>query len=98
MGAIAYDHSKEFEFQIQIGSNLFNEYPLRSQAERFYQLRKALGAHSTNTQINMVQRYYRDHKFAIGISTEKLSGASFTSFNTKAGDLLTIKLKRARSK
>ena len=95
MGATAYDHSKELEFQMQIGSKLFSEYPLRSLAEQFYQLRKALGLHANNGQMNMVQRYYRNHKFVIGIDTEKLTGASFTGMNTKAGDLLTLRLKGA---
>ena len=53
---------------------------------------------STNTQINVVQRYYKDRKFAIGISMEKLGSATFTSFNTKASDLLTLNLKGANDK
>jgi hypothetical protein len=34
----------------------------------------------------------------IGIDTEKMTGASFTGYNTKAGDLLTIKMKGANDK
>ena len=34
-------------------------------------------------------------KLVIGISTEKMNGASFTRYNTKAGDLLTLKMKGA---
>ena len=95
MGSAAYNQYKELEFQMQIGSKLFPEYPIRSLAEAFYQLRKSLGINSTNAQMNMVQRYYRDHKFVISLDTEKMTGASFTGYNTKAGDLLTLKMKGA---
>ena len=37
---------------------------------------------------------YRDSKFIIGIDTEKISQAGFTGENTKAGSLLTLKLKQ----
>ena len=87
-----YDYNKELELQMQLGSKLFPEYPIRSLAEAFYQLRKSLGINSTNAQMNMVQRYYRDHKFVVGLDTEKLTGASFTGYNTRAGDLLTLKI------
>ena len=33
---------------------------------------------------------YRSRKYIIGLDLEKISGAGFTSLNTKAGDLLTI--------
>ncbi|MFM7986780.1 MAG: hypothetical protein ACKPKO_46445, partial [Candidatus Fonsibacter sp.] len=35
----------EFEFHMQIGSKLYPEYPIRSHAEAYYQLRKTLGLH-----------------------------------------------------
>ena len=95
MGSANYDHTKQLEFQMQLGSKLFPEYPIRSLAEAFYNLRKTLGINSTNAQMNMVQRYYRDHKFVVGIDTEKLTGASFTGYNSKAGDLMTLKMKGA---
>jgi hypothetical protein len=95
-GSAAYDHSKEVEFQMQIGSKLFPEYPIRSLAEAFYQLRKTLGINSSNAQMNMVHRYYRDHKFVIGLDTEKLTGASFSGMNTRAGDLLNLRMKSVR--
>jgi len=42
-----YDFAREMEWQIQIGSNMFPEYPCRSQAQSFYELRKALGIASS---------------------------------------------------
>ena len=35
-----YDSTKELEFEMLIGSKKFREYPIRSSAEAFYQLRK----------------------------------------------------------
>ncbi|MFM7980638.1 MAG: hypothetical protein ACKPKO_15095, partial [Candidatus Fonsibacter sp.] len=37
----------EFEFHMQIGSKMYPEYPSRSHAEAFYQLRKTLGFQAT---------------------------------------------------
>ncbi len=38
-----YNSNKELEFQIQIGSKQFPEYPIKSMAESFAQLRKLWG-------------------------------------------------------
>ena len=56
---------------MQIGSKMIPEYPIRSLAEAFYHLRKTLGINSTNAQMNMVQKYYRDHKFVLALQCEK---------------------------
>ena len=45
-GKLKIDSNDEFEFQLQIGSKLFPEYPVRSHAEAYYQLRKTLGMQS----------------------------------------------------
>ena len=45
--------------------------------------------------MHMVQQNYRDNTFVIGISTEKMNGTSFTGNDTKAGDLLNLKMKGA---
>ena len=37
-----YSEEKDLEFQIQLGSKLYPEYPCRSMTECFYHLRKAL--------------------------------------------------------
>jgi hypothetical protein len=90
-----YDPTKEMEFQIQIGSKLFPEYPMRSVAEVFYQLRKTLGIHTSsfyNVDIRMWE--YINRKFIVGVDTEKVLAAGFTGLNTKAGDLMTIKVKQ----
>ena len=36
---------------------------------------------------------YRDNRLILGIDTEKSLGASFTGLNTRAGDLMTVRMK-----
>ena len=89
-----YNPDREMEFQFQIGSTLYPEYPIRSAAEAFYQLRKTLGIHTSsfhNVDITPAQWIY--NKFILGIDTERVLAAGFTGLNTRAGDLLTIKVK-----
>ena len=81
-------------FQLQIGSKLFPEYPIRSHQEAFYQLKKTLGIQSSavhNFNIESVQ--YRDYKFVLGTDCEKVLDAGFTGINTRAGDLMSVKFK-----
>ena len=89
-----YDPSKEFEFQIQIGSKLFPEYPVKSLQEAFYQLKKTLGIASTSFHsIDIAEPTYRNFRFIVAIDTEKVLAAGFTGLNSKAGDLMTLKFK-----
>ena len=88
-----YDHDKELEFECQIGSKKFPEYPVRSSAQAFYQLRKALGVHDINAQMDINAKTYRNTKYVLGVDLEKVLGASFSGYNSKSGDLLTLKQK-----
>ena len=36
---------------------------------------------------------YRSSRFVTGVDTEKVSGASFSGYNSKAGDLTVLRLK-----
>ena len=90
----SYDHDKEMEFQVQIGSKMFPEIPIRANAEAFSQLVKCLGVHSSAFHgIAITPGNYRSHEQIIGIDTEKVLNAGFTGINTRAGDLMTIKAK-----
>jgi hypothetical protein len=89
-----YDGGKEVELHVQIGSKLYPEYPIRSASETFSQLRKTMGIHQSpfhSVDVSAVQ--FRSHKFIASIDTEKVLEAGFTGLNTRAGDLLTIKVK-----
>ena len=90
----AYDKTKEIQFELQLGSKKWPEYPLMSQAEGFYQLRKTMGIlGSAYHSLDFTANDYIDNKFIIGFDLEKMLGASFTGYNSKSGDLLTVKLK-----
>ena len=94
----AYDYAKELQWQLQIGSKMFPEYPVRSLAETFYQLKRSLGIHGSafhSVAISPIQ--YRNDHFIIGVDTEKILGAGFTGLNTRAGDLMLIRAKGANA-
>ena len=91
-----YDFLREVEYQVQIGSKMIPEYPVRSAAQAFYELKKSLGIHGSafHSISPDFRKYITDH-FIIGVDCEKVLEAGFTGLNTKAGDLLTVKLKGA---
>ena len=92
MGGI-YDSTKETQFEMSIGSHKWPEYPIKSIAESYYQLKKTLGINgSAFHTMDIHETEYNNNKFIIGIDTEKMLGASFTGFNSKSGDLMTVKL------
>ena len=97
MGGV-YADDREVKFEMQIGAKKWPEYPLETKSEAFYQLRKALGVHSRISPSKCIQQteYYKD-KFVLAIDTEKVLGSydsrsAFTGYNSKAGDLLTLRI------
>ena len=83
------------DFQVQIGSKLFPEYPIRSHAEAYYQLRKTLGKHDQHNSFDITQHEYRCRKFIMGIDMEKVLEAGYTGINTRAGDLMNSRFDHA---
>ena len=83
------------DFQVQIGSKLFPEYPIRSHAEAYYQLRKTLGKHDQHNSFDITQHEYRMRKFIMGIDMEKVLEAGYTGINTRAGDLMNVRFDHA---
>ncbi len=73
------------------------QYPISSQAECFYSLRKSwdIQANSGNS-VDIKGNDYRNDKFIVGIDCEKLLGLAFTGMNTK-NSLMTVKLKTAEA-
>ncbi len=93
-GKLSINPSEEFEFQLQIGSKIFPEYAVRSHSEAYYQLRKTLRLQSSKMHsFDFSQVECRDYKFVLAIDTEKVLEAGFTGLDTRAGDLMTVKLK-----
>ena len=90
---LVHNAEGEFEYQLQIGSKLFPEYPIRSHNEAYYQLCKTLGVQSSAVHnFDISAREYRFSKFVLGIDCEKVLDAGFTGINTRAGDLMSVKL------
>ena len=91
---LLYDKGYELEYQIQIGSKLFPEYPVRSLSESYAQLKKCLGILGSNFHsVSTSPLQYRTDHFIIGCDTEKALQAGFTGLNTRQGDLLSVKVK-----
>ena len=89
-----YDPNFELEAQLQIGSMLFPNYPIRSLQESFYQLRKCMGTETSNFHsFDISNQKYRSHSYILAIDTEKHLGASFTGLDMKTGSLMSLKMK-----
>ena len=79
---LAHNSDGEFEFQLQIGSKLFPEYPIRSHNEAYYQLCKSLGVQASALHnFDISAREYRSSKFILGTDCEKVLDAGFTGLN-----------------
>ena len=93
-----FHRSGEFEVQISCGSKLYPEYPIRSHAEAYYQLRKTLGHASSNIHnFDITAHEYRDHKLIIAVDTEAVLEAGFTGKNLKSGDIVNVKFNHYES-
>ena len=87
-----FNSNGEFEAQLQLGSKLYPEYPIRSHSEAFYQLRKTMGVQSSSVHSFDVDSHdFRTCKFIWGTDMEKVLEAGFTGMNTRAGDILNVR-------
>jgi len=91
---LKFDKNYELEFHMQIGSKLYPEYPIRSLANTFSELKKSVGILGSNFHsVSITPKQYRNDHFIIGIDTEAAIGASFTGKSLKSGDLLSVRVK-----
>ena len=93
-----YNEDYDLEFQIQLGSKLYPEYPCNSLTQCFYHLRKALNLpmfHQHSMSIDFKQ--YRDRQFIFAFSFEKVPDSSYTGINTRAGQQMLLKVKPINS-
>ena len=91
MNSTLFNNAREVQLQLLIGNKTYPIFPIRSAAEAFAQLKKALGVHGSSfhsLSIDKIQKYCYDH-FIVGIDTEKVLGASFSGMNCRQ-DLITI--------
>ena len=78
---------------LMIGSKMYPEYPIRSHADSFYNLRKSLGVQANRLHaVDIKGNAYRNNKFVVGFDTEQMLGLAFTGAITKQS-LMTIKFK-----
>ena len=91
-----YQSAAELEVQIQIGSKQFPEYPMKSLAETYAQLRKTMGIlDSTAFSFDITSKQYEKLHHIIGIDAEKTLHAGYTGLDMKRGQLMTVKVKAA---
>ena len=88
------DFTRNLSWQLQVGNKKFPEFECQSLAEAFYFLRRTIHYHNADqNSLNISYKQYRENKFIIGVSFEKMADVNFTSINTKMGSLLTFKIK-----
>jgi hypothetical protein len=94
-----YDYNKGLQWQLQIGSKMFPEYPCRSLAETFFfKLEKALAIHgSAYYSVAINPKQFRNDHFVIGIDMENILEVGFTGLNTRAGDLMVVRARGANA-
>lgn len=82
------------KIQLQIGSRLFPDTPIKSYSEAFSSLRKSLKIHGSDRDLHSVDingLEYRTNKFIVGFPTDKVSNLSFTGMNTR-NNLITLNI------
>ena len=88
------DFTRNLSWQMQVGNKKFPEFECQSLSEAFYFLRRTIHYHNVEqNSLNISYKQYRENKFIIGVSFEKMADVNFTSINTKMGSLLTFKIK-----
>ena len=88
------DYSRNLSWQLQIANKKFPEFECQSLSEAFYFLRRTLHyMNADQNSLNISYRQYRENKFVIGVSFQKMADVNFTSVNTKMGSLITFKIK-----
>ena len=88
------DFTRNLSWQFQVGNKKFPEFECQSLSEAFYFLRRTLHYHNGDqNSLNVSYKQYRENKFVIGISFEKMADVNFTGTNTKMGSLIVFKIK-----
>ena len=97
-GKYKHNSSQELEFQIQIGSKLFPEYPVRSISECFSILKQTLNLPEYHMHsVGIDYKQYISNRFIFGISFEKMPESGWTGLSTKSGEQLLVKVSNADS-
>ena len=88
------DSSRALTYQLQIASKKYPEFEVSSLSEAFYFLRRTLHFMNANQDsLNISYRQFRENKFVMAFSFEKMADVNFTGTNTKMGSLIVFKVK-----
>ena len=91
------DTTRNLSWQIQLSnSQKYPEFEAQSLSETFYYLRRAI--HYMNPDqdsLSFSYRQYRENKFIIGMSFEKMADVNFTGYNSKMSGITNFKIKGA---
>jgi hypothetical protein len=86
--------TRALSWQLQVSSKKYPEKECESLSEAWYFLRRTLNLFNPDqNSINISYKQYRENKFCLGISFEKMPSVNFTGTNTKMGSLITFKIK-----
>ena len=84
-----YATEDEHSFQIQIGSEIMPEYPLPSVTGTLYKVGEIVGH-----PLHIYGRWFRSHRYIIGLGSKQISGAGFIGLSAKSGDQVTLNFKK----
>ena len=88
------DSSRALAYQLQVQSKKFPEFEVQSLSEAFYFLRRTLHyMNADQNSLNISYKQFRENKFVMAFSFEKMADVNFTGINTKMGSLITFKVK-----
>ena len=70
---------------------------VKTSQEAFYALLNHIGAHemSSTYAVDILPREYRSWKHIMAVSFENAPGSAYSGLSTRAGDLLSIRIKNA---
>ena len=81
-------------WDVQIGSLKWPESPVTSLPETFSLLRQTCAIHDESIRtLNVTQQSFASNSFCIGVPLSTSPGSSWAGLNTRAGDLLSIRMK-----
>ena len=84
----------DLTWQLQINNKKYPEFECQSMAETAYYLKRALSYMNPDQDaFSISYKRFREDKFVIGVSFEKMPDTNFTGSNTKMGGLLVFELK-----
>eukprot|EP00438_Fugacium_kawagutii_P002276 Skav227369 [mRNA] locus=scaffold2373:103803:107225:+ [translate_table: standard] len=88
------DSTRALSWQMQIGNKKYPEFNAESLSEAWYFLRRTINLlNPEQNSLNISYNQYRNNKFVIGVSMEKMASVNFTGQNTKMGSLITFRIK-----